>query len=70
MALSLLPAFMSEISQLQGFSRSVNCGVYKVQFMSLVRVDSRLRAMDELPDVARLDGAVHAEFRTTVEIEE
>ena len=69
LTLSLLPQFTHQLYCVDNVAMAINYGYNKVRFITPVRVGARLRARAEISSVTRLDNAVQATLRTTVEIE-
>jgi acyl dehydratase len=67
--LSLLPAFLPQILDIQGFSMGVNYGCNKVRFPSPVPVGARLRCGATLDAVADVPGGVQLAVSLTFETE-
>ena len=68
LTLSLLPVLMAEVLDFEGASMMVNYGVNKVRFPASVPVDSSVRAIITLVDVAdRGEGAADLVFAVQIE---
>jgi acyl dehydratase len=69
LTLSLLPAFLHDIYEVNNVKMAVNYGLDKVRFISPVPEGSRVRGRSVLDATTRLDGAVQGVVTTTMEIE-
>ncbi len=69
LTLSLAPALVPQVVQVQGFKMAVNYGAGKVRFPSPVPVGAKLRAGVELTGVDDVNGGVQVEMRLTFEVE-
>jgi acyl dehydratase len=69
LTLSLAPALLPQILQVDGISMGVNYGCEKVRFPSPVPVGSKLRAGAELVSVDDVAGGAQVTMRVTFEVE-
>jgi len=69
LTLSLAPALLPQILQVQGISMGVNYGTEKVRFPSPVPVGSKLRAGAELKAVDDVAGGAQVTMDVTFEVE-
>jgi acyl dehydratase len=69
LTLSLIPALLPEIVEIEGFRMGVNYGTEKVRFPSPVPVGSRVRAGAMLESATLFDGGITMNMGVTVEIE-
>ena len=69
LTLSLLPALLPEIMEIEGFRMGVNYGTEKVRFPSPVPVGSRVRAGATLASATPFDGGIQMNMDVTVEVE-
>ena len=70
LTLSLVPHFTGQIADLRGVSRQINYGVNKVRFPNAVRTGTRVRGVQTLLVLTRLDpGSVRFTSRVVIEIE-
>jgi len=69
LTLSLAPALLPQILQVQGISMGVNYGTEKVRFPSPVPVGSKLRAGAELQSVDDVAGGAQVTMNVTFEVE-
>jgi acyl dehydratase len=69
LTLSLAPALMPQILQVNGVSMGVNYGLNKVRFMSPVPVGAKVRAGGELKAVDDIAGGAQMTMVLTFEIE-
>ena len=69
LTLSLLPHFTHQLYTVDNVAMAINYGYNRVRFITPVRVGGKLRARAEITSVTRLDTAVQATLRMTVEIE-
>ncbi|MEU7812307.1 MaoC family dehydratase [Pseudonocardia sp. NPDC049154] len=69
LTLSLMPLFMAELLEFEGFRMGVNYGTEKVRFPAPVRVGRRVRGGARVASVTTVSGGVHIEIVLTVEIE-
>src|ERR671933_738076 len=68
LTLSLIPALLPQIVDIEGFRMGVNYGTEKVRFPSPVPVGSRVRAGATLESATPFDGGVQMNLRVTVEV--
>lgn len=69
LTLSLAPALLPQILQVDGISMGVNYGCEKVRFPSPVPVGSKVRAGAELVSVDDVAGGAQVTMRVTFEVE-
>jgi len=69
LTLSLLPALVAGVFEVQNTKMGVNYGLNKVRFTSPVPVGSKVRASVELGEVSDVTGGVQVTTKVTVEIE-
>src|SRR3954471_22525736 len=69
LTLSLIPALLPQIVEIEGFRMGVNYGTEKVRFPSPVPVGSRVRAGATLESATPFDGGVQINLGVTVEVE-
>ena len=70
LTLSLVPHFTQQIGDLRGVSRQINYGVNKVRFPNAVRTGTRVRGVQTVLVMTRLDpGTVRFTSRVVIEIE-
>ena len=69
LTLALVNRFMPELLEVTGVSMGVNYGCEKVRFPAPVRVNSRLRGLGEILEVAPAGEGLQVRTRVTVEIE-
>ena len=69
LTLSLIPALLPQIVEIDGFRMGVNYGTEKVRFPAPVPVGSRVRAGAMLESATLFDGGVTMNMGVTVEIE-
>ncbi|MER5178026.1 MaoC family dehydratase [Streptomyces sp. NPDC002896] len=69
LTLSLLPALVPQVIQVEGMKMGVNYGTNKVRFPAPVPVGSRLRATAVLTEVTEAGGGVQMTTAVTVERE-
>jgi len=69
LTLSLIPALLPQIVEIEGFRMGVNYGTEKVRFPSPVPVGSRVRAGATLDSATPFDGGVQMNVTVTVEVE-
>jgi acyl dehydratase len=69
LTVSLVPAFLFELYDVDGILMAINYGLNKVRFPAPVPSGSRLRGTSKVVEVTQLDGAVQWVLSTTVEIE-
>ncbi|WP_147106817.1 MaoC family dehydratase [Nesterenkonia populi] len=69
LTLSLIPALMREIYQIEGLAMGVNYGSNKVRFPGLVPVGSRVRAGAELISFEQSARGAQATVRVTIEVD-
>ena len=65
--LSLVPSFMEEILDAQGFSMAVNYGLDKVRFTSPVPTGSKIRGVLVVNEVRDIKGGVQVIWDVTIE---
>ena len=70
LTVALLPAFGWDTFTVEGVSATLNYGLNKVRFPAPVPVDSRVRGLSKLLDVADVSGGVQVTIGGTVEIED
>jgi acyl dehydratase len=70
LTLSLLPHFSHQLYRVEGVALAVNYGYDKVRFITPVKVGAKIRARGEVIAINRLDGAVQATTKITIEIED
>lgn len=68
LTLSLLPALIHEVYEVQGLRMAVNYGLNKVRFPAPVRSGSDIRAQVKLLTVAAIEGGVQTTAQVTVEV--
>jgi acyl dehydratase len=69
LTLSLVPALLPQIVDMQGFRMGVNYGTEKVRFPSPVPVGARVRAGATLAAATPFDGGIQVNIDVTIEIE-
>jgi acyl dehydratase len=69
LTLSLLPALIPQIVQIDGFRMGVNYGTEKVRFPAPVPVGSRVRAGATLTSATPFDGGIAMNLEVTIEVE-
>jgi acyl dehydratase len=69
LTLSLIPALLPQIVEIEGFRMGVNYGTEKVRFPSPVPVGSRVRAGATLESATPFDGGITMNMGVTVEVE-
>ena len=69
LTLSLIPALLPQIVEIDGFRMGVNYGTEKVRFPSPVPVGSRVRAGATLESATPFDGGIAMNIGVTMEIE-
>src|SRR5215210_5949035 len=69
LTLSLIPALLPEIVEIEGFRMGVNYGTEKVRFPSPVPVGSRVRAGATLESATLFEGGIAMNMGVTVEVE-
>ena len=69
LTLSLVPALLPEIVEIEGFRMGVNYGTEKVRFPSPVPVGSRVRAGATLESATPFEGGIQMNLGVTIEIE-
>ncbi|MFC5749748.1 MaoC family dehydratase [Actinomadura rugatobispora] len=69
LTLSLVPSFLPQILDVQGFTMGVNYGCNKVRFPSPVPVGAKLRCGASLDEVAEVKGGVQITLTLTFEVE-
>ena len=69
LTLSLAPAMLAQVIDVDNVQAAVNYGVYKVRFPAPVPVDSRVRGSVTLRSATSRGDAVEAAFALAVEIE-
>jgi acyl dehydratase len=69
-SLSVIPALLWQVIDVQGVKLMVNYGLNKVRFPAPVPVGSRIRARSSVTAVKELDGGnMEVEFSVTIEVE-
>jgi acyl dehydratase len=69
LTLSLIPYLGKDILKISGVSRGINYGLNKVRFTNMVRVGSKVRAVQKLLSVEARGGGVQLTSEVTIEIE-
>jgi acyl dehydratase len=69
LTLSLIPALLPDIVEIEGFRMGVNYGTEKVRFPTPVPVGSRVRAGATLESATPFDGGITMNMGVTVEVE-
>ncbi|ANQ75851.1 MULTISPECIES: MaoC family dehydratase [Rhodococcus] len=69
LTLSMLPVLQQQLYRVDGITMAVNYGLNKVRFAAPVLVGAKVRASVAITKVTPLDGAIQAEFTTTIEVE-
>ncbi len=69
LTLSLIPSFVRDIVQFQGFTLGLNYGLNTVRFPAPVPVGSQLRAGVKVIDVTDAGSALQIVMRITIEVE-
>jgi len=69
LTMSLVNFFLPDLIEVRGFTHAVNVGADRLQFLSPVKVGSRIRGVGEIVGVEEVKGAVQSVVRVTVEIE-
>jgi acyl dehydratase len=69
LTLSLLPAFMAELFDVQRAAMKINYGLDKVRFLQPVRVGSKLRANGVVTSAEQTGTGIRVGTRITVEID-
>lgn len=69
LTLSLIPFLGKDILKVEGVSRGINYGLNKVRFTNMVRVGSKVRAVQKLLSVEPKSGGLMLTSEVTIEIE-
>ena len=69
LTLSLIPFLSKDILKIEGVSRGINYGLNKVRFTNMVRVGSKVRAVQKLLSAEPKSGGVMLTNEITIEIE-
>ncbi|MFO1186949.1 MAG: MaoC family dehydratase [Alphaproteobacteria bacterium] len=69
LTLSLIPCLTRGMLKIEGATRVINYGLNKVRFMTMVPVNSRVRARQKLVSVRERAGAIQTTNEITIEIE-
>ena len=69
LTLSLIPFLGKDILKVEGVSRGINYGLNKVRFTNMVRVGSKVRAVQKLLGVEPKSGGLMLTSEVTIEIE-
>ena len=69
LTLSLIPFLGKDILKVEGVSRGINYGLNKVRFTNMVRVGSKVRAVQKLLSVELKSGGLMLTSEVTIEIE-
>jgi acyl dehydratase len=69
LTISLLPALIGDIVEVEGLERIINFGINKARFRSMVPVDSQVRLRTVLKSARKRAGALYAEMECSVEME-
>lgn len=69
LTLSLIPFFLPQIIDVQGFFMGVNYGCEKVRFPAPVPVGSRMRATAVVDEATEVPGGIQMRLTFTIEIE-
>jgi acyl dehydratase len=69
LTLSLIPFLGKDIMKVEGVSRGINYGLNKVRFTNMVRVGSKVRAVQKLLSVEPKSGGLMLTSEVTIEIE-
>jgi acyl dehydratase len=69
LTLSLIPFLGKDILKVEGVSRGINYGLNKVRFTNMVKVGSKVRAVQKLLSVEPKSGGLMLTSEVTIEIE-
>jgi acyl dehydratase len=69
LTLSLIPFLGKDILKVEGVSRGINYGLNKVRFTNMVKVGSKVRAVQKLLSVEPKAGGLMVTSEVTIEIE-
>jgi len=69
LTISLIPALIEEIVQVDGLERIINFGINKARFRSMVPSGSQVRLRTTLKSARKRAGALYAEMECSVEME-
>ncbi len=69
LTLSLIPVYLHEVVQVEGFSMGVNYGCNRVRFPAPVAVDSNIRLAASVAAVEEIPGGAQAALAITLETE-